>query len=82
MYDNFVSGEFKFLSEEKADELASSACFPDDIVFTHRGTIGQVSMIPAKKHPRYIVSQSGMKLTVDKMVANPLFVLYFFKSRF
>ena len=82
LYDNFVSGQFKFLSEEKADELASSACFPYDIVFTHRGTIGQVSMIPAKEYPRYIVSQSGMKLTVDKMVADPLFVLYFFKSRF
>jgi type I restriction enzyme S subunit len=82
-FDRFVDGEFVFVSEEKADQLKSSNCKSGDLVFTHRGTIGQVGLIPFKtKYERYIISQSGMKLTVDSRMVDPLFVFYFFKSRY
>lgn len=81
-YSRFVDGKFVFLTEKKADELISSNCEPDDIVFTHRGTIGQVALIPHNKYKRYVVSQSGMKLTVNKNVVEPMFILYFFKSEY
>ena len=79
-YHRFVDGEFVFLTEEKANELKTSNCFPGDIVFTHRGTIGQVGLIPNNKYPRYVISQSGMKVTVNSKLLDNIFLFYFFKS--
>jgi len=79
-FTKYVDGDFVFLSSEKADQLKSSNCFPGDLVFTHRGTIGQVALIPEGKYPRYVVSQSGMKLSVKKEVLDNNFLFYFFKS--
>ena len=76
----YVDGDFVFLSEEKADQLKSSNCYPDDLVFTHRGTIGQVGIIPEGKFKRYVVSQSGMKLSVNKKYLDNNYLFYFFKS--
>ncbi|MCT2195996.1 restriction endonuclease subunit S [Paenibacillus sp. p3-SID1389] len=73
--------EYVYITEEKADELKSSNAFPGDLVFTHRGTLGQVGIIPFNsKYRRYVVSQSQMKLTCNTKKVNPLFVYYFFKS--
>jgi type I restriction enzyme S subunit len=79
-FNKYVDGDFVYLSDAKANELEKSNCFPDDLVFTHRGTIGQVGIIPKGKFPRYVVSQSGMKLTVDKNVLDENYLFYFFKS--
>ena len=73
--DNFV-----YLTEEKADKLSAANAFQDDIVFTHRGTLGQVGIIPKTKFARYVVSQSQMKLTCKTNLAAPPFIYYFFKS--
>ena len=81
-FAKFVDGEFVFLTEKKADELLGSNCHPDDLVFTHRGTIGQVALIPKNKYPRYVISQSGMKLTVNQEVMDSEFLFYFFKSEY
>ena len=79
-FDKYVGGNFVFLNQEKADELKGSNCKPGDLVFTHRGTIGQVGMIPKGKYSRYVISQSGMKLTVDDTKISNEFLFYFFKS--
>ena len=72
---------FVFVTEEKANELIASNAYPEDIVFTHRGTLGQVIIIPKNsKYKRYVVSQSQMKLTCDKSKVSPLFVYYYFCS--
>ena len=76
----FHSADFVFLTEEKADELAKANALPGDLVFTHRGTLGQVGIVPAKPFRRYVVSQSQMKMTCDPKSANPAFMYYFFKS--
>jgi type I restriction enzyme, S subunit len=76
----FRGDEFVFLTEEKADELANANAFPGDLVFTHRGTLGQVGLIPASPFARYVVSQSQMKLTCDPDSADALFIYYFFTS--
>jgi type I restriction enzyme S subunit len=73
--------DFVFLTEEKADELRASNARPGDIVITHRGTIGQVGIIPFDaRYPRYVVSQSQMKFTVDVEKADPYFIFYFLRS--
>jgi len=81
-YDKYVDGEFVFLTQDKADELGSSNCRSGDLVFTHRGTIGQVCLIPSGKYDRYVISQSGMKLTVNDNKIDNEFLFYFFKSKY
>jgi type I restriction enzyme S subunit len=76
----FHGGDFVFLTEEKADELANANAFPGDLVFTHRGTLGQIGLIPAAPFKRYVVSQSQMKLKCDPKSADPTFIYYYFKS--
>lgn len=72
---------FDFLTEEKAAELSSSEARRLDLVITHRGTIGQVGIIPeTSKYPKYIASQSQLKLTLDVNKVNPYFVYYFLRS--
>jgi type I restriction enzyme S subunit len=79
-FDRFVGGDFVYLTEQKADELKSSNCYPGDLVFTHRGTIGQVGLIPNNMYSRYVISQSGMKVSVNPNMVDNRFLFYFFKS--
>lgn len=81
-YAKYVNGYFVYLTEEKADDLLGSNCKAGDLVFTHRGTIGQVGLISSGKFPRYVISQSGMKLTVNTDLMSSDFLFYFFKSDF
>ena len=77
----FLDDDFVYLTEEKADELRSSNCHPGDIVITHRGTLGQVGLIPRRsRFRRYVISQSGMKLSCDELQALSEYVFYFLKS--
>ena len=79
--DFILENKFEFLTEEKATELRTSNAFRRDIVITHRGTIGQVGIIPDNsKFERYVVSQSQLKVTLDQEKVNPYFVYYFLRS--
>ncbi|QSF36393.1 restriction endonuclease subunit S (plasmid) [Priestia megaterium] len=79
---NFDESEFVYVSEEKAEELKSSIVKKGDLVITHRGTLGQVGIIPENsKFEKYIVSQSGMKLTCDSSKVNNDFLYYYLNSR-
>jgi type I restriction enzyme S subunit len=77
----FNGKEFVFLTEEKANQLGNAVAFPGDLVFTHRGTLGQVGLIPNHPYPRYVVSQSQMRLQCDPSLVLPEFLYYYFKSR-
>ena len=75
--------DFVFVTESKVrEDLSSNLAKPGDLVFTQRGTLGQVAIIPSDGiADRYVVSQSQMKLTVDAAKADRLFLYYFFSSR-
>jgi type I restriction enzyme S subunit len=73
-------GDLVFVSEETADELRSCNVFPGDLVFPHRGAIGQVGIVPKDERGRYVLSTSMMKLTCNQALVDPLFVFYFFRS--
>lgn len=78
----FNEDKFVYLTKEKANKLKASNAFPKDIVITHRGTLGQVGIIPENsKYSRYVVSQSQMKLTCNEEIMNPYFMFYFLKSK-
>ncbi|HEY1255836.1 MAG TPA: restriction endonuclease subunit S, partial [Terracidiphilus sp.] len=72
-------GEFVFITEEKAKSLGSSMLQPYDLVFPHRGSIGEVGIVP-DDGLRYVMSTSLMKLTCDQSKARPDFLYYFFRS--
>jgi len=78
----FQENNFVFVSEEKAKTLKRCITYPDELVFTHRGTIGQVGIIPNNQYPYYLVSQSQMRLAVNKQYLIPKFLYYFFLSPF
>ena len=59
-------GDLVFVSDETADELRSCNVFPGDLVFPHRGAIGQVGIVPCDQMSRYMLSTSLMKLTCNQ----------------
>ena len=70
-----------FVTEEKADALISNNAHPGDVIFTQRGTLGQVGIIPLNSpYKRFVISQSQMKLTVDATKADAMWVYYYFKN--
>jgi len=80
MAGRWIGGDFVFVSAQKAADLAANLARPGDLVFTQRGTLGQVSLVPELPWDEYLVSQSQMKATVDRTKADPLFLYYFFLS--
>ena len=80
MGGKWVSGDFVFVSPEKAAQLEQNKARPGDVVFTQRGTLGQVSIVPQTPYSEYVVSQSQMKITVDPDKADPHFIYYLFRS--
>ena len=75
--------EFVYVSDSKVrKDLSGNLAKPGDLVFTQRGTLGQVAIIPKEGiSDRYVVSQSQMKLTVDDTKADQFFLYYYFSSR-
>ncbi|MFQ1660743.1 restriction endonuclease subunit S [Aeromonas veronii] len=78
MGNKWVGGEFVFVTEEKASSLAPNKARPGDLIFTQRGTLGQVAIVPDTPHLEYIISQSQMKLSVDPQKADVEYLYYLF----
>lgn len=74
------TGDFVFISEETALQLQSSIVYPGDLVFPHRGAIGEVGIVPKNGPDKFMLSTSLMKLTCDTKKIDPLFLFYFFRS--
>jgi type I restriction enzyme S subunit len=74
---------FVFVTDEKRQkDLKSNLARPGDMVFTQRGTLGQVAIIPENAtYSEFVVSQSQMKATLDPTKANKAFYYYFFSSQ-
>jgi len=73
-------GDFVYVSPQTADALAVSNVFPGDLVFPHRGAIGEVGIVPSDGEKRYILSSSLMKVTCDVKIIDPVYLFYFFRS--
>ena len=72
---------FNFITPTHAARHPKSICRAGDIIFTHAGTIGQVALIPSDSfYKTYILSQRQYYLRVNHSVADPAFVMRFFKT--
>ena len=78
----WVGGDFAFVPPAKAQKLAANTAGPLDIIFTQRGAnhYRQVAVVPPDANGRFVISQSQMKLTVDRRRVDPLFTYYLFRS--
>ncbi|MFZ2447376.1 MAG: restriction endonuclease subunit S [Syntrophobacteraceae bacterium] len=77
----FNDGNYKYVSPETADQLKRSNCYPGDIVFTKKGTIGQTGLIPlTSRYKRFLLSSNQMKITLRRDVALPEYVYYYVSS--
>jgi type I restriction enzyme S subunit len=78
----WIEGPFAFVTPKKADSLAANLARPGDVVFTQRGTLGQVSLVPERPYGRYLVSQSQMKVTLDRDLVDAEFFHWLFSGEF
>lgn len=59
----------RYVTPEKANSLGNALASRGDIVITHRGTLGQVAMVPYdSKYPRYVISQSQFRIRCNDKV--------------
>ena len=80
MGNRWVAGDFVFVTPQKAESLEANLARPGDIVLTQRGTLGQVSLVSLAPFGSSLVSQSQMKVTVNREIADPLFFYYVLSS--
>lgn len=78
----YVSEPFVFISQTKANDLSANMARAGDLVFTQRGTLGQVAIVPSSAYAQYLISQSQMKVTIDGERYDPEFILHYFLSSF
>ncbi len=72
-------GDWVYVSDEFADGLPNCNAREGDLVFPHRGSIGEVGIIPDDRQ-RYMLSTSFMKFRPDQKKVLPLFLFYYFRS--
>ncbi len=73
------AGDFVYISEADADSLTNCNVYDGDLVFPHRGNIGDVGIVRGDQ-ARYVISSSLMKLSVDRNLIDPLFLFSWFRS--
>ena len=74
-----LGGDWVYVAEKTADDLLSCNVKAGDLVFPHRGAIGEVGLVPSG-FDRYMLSTSPMMLRSSPAVANSEYLYYFFKS--
>ncbi|EKO3613105.1 restriction endonuclease subunit S [Vibrio metschnikovii] len=78
-----TEGNHNFITTEHANKLKNSCVHSEDIIFTHAGNIGQVSLIPENTtYYEYVISQRQFYLRVDRERASPYYLVFFFKSTY
>ncbi len=77
--DRAWRNEWVYVSDDFADGLPNCNVREGDLVFPHRGSIGETAIVPGDR-PRYILSSSLMKFRPDPEKMSPLFLFYYFRS--
>jgi len=75
VHNRFSWGELRFITKEKYQELENYRIFPGDVIITIMGTIGCSAVIP-DDIPLAINTKHLAAITLDRELANPLFLSY------
>ena len=77
----FYDDGFVFISEETADRLSKFESHPGDILLVHKGTLGQIGMMPSdRKYHRYIMGNSMLRVRCDPAKLIPEYLYYWLCS--
>lgn len=76
-HGKWIGGEFAYVTPEKFErDLARNSAIAGDLVFTQRGTLGQVALVPSGLADQLVVSQSQMRLRVDPTRFDAHYIYY------
>ena len=73
--NRFAWDERRFITNEKYKELENYQIFPEDVIITIMGTIGRSAVVP-KDIPQAINTKHLAAITLNRDLANPLFLSY------
>jgi type I restriction enzyme S subunit len=77
----FHDDDFAYIEDETADRLAKYESFPDDVLLCHKGTLGKIGLMPrARKHDRYIMGNSMLRVRCDRKKLIPEYLYYWLCS--
>jgi type I restriction enzyme S subunit len=77
----FHDDDFVFIDEETADRLWKFESRPDDVLLVHKGTLGQIGLMPAdRKYRRYVMGNSMMRVRCDPSKLLPEYLYYWLSS--
>ncbi|HLX26888.1 MAG TPA: restriction endonuclease subunit S [Casimicrobiaceae bacterium] len=77
----FHDDDFVFIDDETADRLDKFQSFPGDVLLVHKGTLGQIGLMPTtRKYPRYIMGNSMMRVRCDPAILVPEYLYYWLSS--
>lgn len=74
------TGDWVYVPLELADTMPNCQVTAGDIVFPHRGAIGEVGIVPDDGNT-YLISSSLMKIKLDRTKSDPNFIYYYFSSQ-
>ncbi|WP_154394490.1 restriction endonuclease subunit S [Burkholderia pseudomallei] len=73
-------GDLVFVPKEVAARFARCVVRPGDLVFPHRGAIGEVGLVTSQGYDEWMLSTSMMKLRTHPEKLDPHFAFYYFRS--
>lgn len=77
----FHDDDYVFVSERTADRLSKFESFPHDVLLVHKGTLGQIGLMPRRRrYARYIMGNSMMRVRCDPQKILPEYLYYWLSS--
>ena len=77
----FHDDDFVFISESDANRLVKFESFPGDVLLVHKGTLGQIGLMPEKrKFQRYIMGNSMMRVRCNPTKLLSAYLHYWLRS--
>lgn len=78
----YIDQGYCFVDNIVLDKLSRSTARKFDVIFTKKGTIGQIGIIPKNAlYNLYLLSSNQMRLRVDISKADPYFVYYYLTQK-